>query len=404
VQPEKVIASRGTAALSGHDRTRALALLGVATLTVMASAIIAPSMPRMAEAFAGAPHAALFTKLVLTMPALVIGLCAPAAGFILDRFGRIRLLRASLALYGLAGAAGYVLQDLVQILASRALLGLAIAGTMTAMTTLAGDYFHGDARSRFASRQSVVMSIGAVASFIAGGVMADVDWRLPFLLYLAGWVLLVPVLLYLDEPRRHADLHADAARHAPLALGPVAAVYALTFVLVAMFYMIAVQLPFLLREIGVSSAALAGLAIAMNSLAAAVGSAWFPRLRHRAGTVHVYAVAFALMGTGYALIGALPHYGSIIAGAFVAGIGVGLFFPNSNLAVLTIAPPAVRGRLVGGLTTSIFIGQFASPILVQPLIAASSLFGTFMASGIAMVVCAIALAMARDRLVAGRPV
>ncbi len=383
--------------MSVSAKRRAAALLGVATLTVMASAIVAPSMPRMADAFREAPGAALLTKLVLTMPALVIAAVAPLAGAIVDRFGRIRLLRASLALYGLAGAAGFVLQDLTHILASRAFLGLAIGGTMTAMTTLAGDYFHGEARSRFASRQSIVMSIGAVASFIVGGLLADLDWRAPFLLYLAGWVLLVPVILYLREPPP-AAAQATAAGGGAIPWSRVLFVYAITFVLVAMFYMTAVQLPFLLREIGVERPVLAGIAIAMTSLSAALGSWWLPALRRRTGTLRVYAAAFALMGAGYVLTGAFAHYAAVVAGAFVAGIGVGLFFPASNIAVLGLAPPAVRGRVVGGLTTAIFLGQFASPIVVQPAVAAVGIGGAFVACGMAMVAAAILLALARDRL------
>lgn len=387
----------GAAAAPALSPRGAAALLGVATLTVMASAIVSPALPRMADAFQGEPHAALYTKLVLTMPALVIALLAPAAGWIVDRFGRLRLLGASLALYGLAGAAGYVLQDLTHILVSRALLGLAIAGTMTAMTTLAGDYFQGEARMRFASRQSMTMSIGAVAAFVVGGVLADVDWRLPFLLYLAGWALLAPVLWYLAEPPRAAT-STPGARHPSVAWPRVLFVYAVTFLLVAMFYMTAVQLPFLLREIGVERPALAGLAIATTSLTATLGSWWMPSLRRRAGTLRVYAAALALMGAGYALTGAFAHYAAVIAGAVVAGIGVGLFFPASNLAVLALAPPAVRGRLIGGLTTAIFLGQFLSPVLVQPLVAAQGLRGAFVACGLAMLALAVPAALAPDRL------
>jgi MFS family permease len=376
---------------------RAAALLGVATLTVMASAIISPSMPRMADAFRDAPHADLFTKLVLTMPALVIGLMAPLAGAVVDRFGRIRLLRASLALYGLAGSAGYLLQQLDMILISRAFLGLAIAGTMTCVNTLAGDYFQGEARARFASRQSMTMSIGAVLSFVVGGLMADADWRLPFLLYLAGWVLLVPVLMYLDEPPR-ASLQAATGGQAAVPWSRVMFVYVITFVLVAMFYMTAVQLPFLLREIGVERPALSGFAIATTSLTAALGSWWMPSLRRSVGPLRVYAVAFALMGIGYSVTGAFAHYIAVIVGAFIAGIGVGLFFPNSSLAVLTLAPPAVRGRVIGGLTTAIFLGQFASPVLVQPIVAMRGIGGAFAACGIGMILVAVVMAMMRDRL------
>ena len=130
-----------------RDRNRRAALVGVATLTVMSTMAIAPSLPPMARAFAGTPHAELLAKLTLTIPAIVIAICAPLAGWVIDRYGRLPMLYTSMVLYGAAGAAGYFLESLYGILASRILLGFAIAGAMTTTQTLAGDYFHGEARS-----------------------------------------------------------------------------------------------------------------------------------------------------------------------------------------------------------------------------------------------------------------
>ena len=128
------------------DTGRKAALLAVACLTVMSAATISAALPRMADAFPHVERVELLTKLVLTVPALAIAVCAPFAGAIIDRFDRLTLLRGSLVLYGLAGTAGYVLHDLQAILASRVALGVAVAGTMTTMTTLVGDYYAGEAR------------------------------------------------------------------------------------------------------------------------------------------------------------------------------------------------------------------------------------------------------------------
>ncbi|MET0679970.1 MAG: MFS transporter, partial [Burkholderiales bacterium] len=358
------------------DAGRKTALLLVACLTVMSAATIAPALPRMAAAFSAAPNAELLTKLVLTAPAVAIALCAPFAGGLVDRFGRVGILRASLVLYGLAGTAGYVLDDLYAILASRAALGVAVAGTMTSVTALVGDYYSGEARTRYAGLQSLVMSLGAVVCVAAGGLLADIGWRLPFLIYLTGWAVLVPVLLYVAEPRR-AGATAVARGHGALPRGSIAAAYGITFFAVAMFYMIPVQMPFLLRAIGVESGAAAGAVVAAASLTAAAGSAWFARLRRASGVLGVYAWAFALMAGGYALAGLAGTFGGALAGAAVAGVGVGLFFPNSNLWVLALAPPSLRGQLAGGLTSAIFLAQFSSPILVHPLVAATSLARAF---------------------------
>jgi MFS family permease len=330
---------------------------------------------------------------VLTAPALAIGLCAPLAGAIIDRFGRLALLRGSLVLYGLAGAAGYVLHDLNAILASRIALGVAVAGTMTTMTALVGDYYSGEARSRFASLQSIAMSIGAMAFVVLGGVLADLDWRLPFLLYLSGWAVLVPAALYLHEPHRVTlddGAHSDATR---IAIGQLIAAYAITFFAVAMFYMTPAQLPFLMRTIGVESGAAAGVAVGTSSLLAAVGSAVFPRFRRFSGVLGTYAWAFVFMAAGYALVGSASSFMVVLTGVVISGIGVGLFFPNGTLWVLTLAPARLRGRISGGLTAAIFLAQFASPLVVEPVVARTSLGGAFLASAGAMAALAVALAV-----------
>lgn len=376
---------------------RKAALLLIACLTVMAAATIAPALPRMADAFPGVASVELVTKLVLTAPALAIGLFAPLAGAIIDRFDRLTLLRGSLVLYGLAGAAGYVLHDLQAILASRVALGIAIAGTMTTTTALVGDYYRGEARARFAAVQSFAMSLGAVVSVGLGGLLADVDWRMPFLLYLSGWAALIPAILFLDEPPRgtaRAPEEGDAHR---VARGRIAAAYAITLFAVVMFYMTPVQLPFLVRAIGVESSAAAGAAIAVSSLAAAAGAAAYPRLRRFNSVLAVYAWAIGAMAVGYGLIGIAGSYGAVIVGVVASGFGVGVFFPNSSLWVLALAPPRLRGRLVGGLTAAIFIGQFLSPLLLEPVVAFTSLGTAFGIAAAAMALVATGLALVRRR-------
>ena len=115
------------------DRRRMITLVLVATVTVMSTMIIAPALPGMAHAFPDTPNAELLVKLTMTVPAVAIALLAPVAGWIIDRYGRLPTLYASLALFGAAGIAGYWLDGLYAILASRVLLGIGIGGTFLAI-------------------------------------------------------------------------------------------------------------------------------------------------------------------------------------------------------------------------------------------------------------------------------
>jgi MFS family permease len=64
---------------------RKATLLVASTLTVMAGAIIAPALPQISKEFSDVPGAELLSRLVLTLPALFMGILAPLAGYFTDK-------------------------------------------------------------------------------------------------------------------------------------------------------------------------------------------------------------------------------------------------------------------------------------------------------------------------------
>jgi MFS family permease len=144
--------------------------------------------------------------------------------------------------------------------------------------------------------------------------------------------------------------------------------------------LIPVQLPFYLKEIANASASESGLAIALSTLFAAVSSLLYARIKSRLNFVTIYGVAFLNMGIGYALIGLANSYGLVLPGLAIAGSGLGLLMPNMNLCLTSITPNTLRGRVLGGITTSFFLGQFLSPLVSQPL---SQLVGLKLTYGVA---------------------
>jgi hypothetical protein len=62
---------------------------------------------------------------------------------------------------------------------------------------------------------------------------------------------------------------------------------------------------------------------------------------------------------------------------------MGMMIPNTNMWVMKLAPPQIRGKEIGKLTTFWFLGQFLSPIVIFPVLNRLSLSSTFMlASGV----------------------
>ena len=82
--------------------------------------------------------------------------------------------------------------------------------------------------------------------------------------------------------------------------------------------------------------------------------------------------------SGAAISPALSEsYEQVIGGMLLSGIGSGFLFPNTGLWIAAVAPARLRGRLMGGLTTSYFLGQFSTPFLLQPFTSEGSLDTAF---------------------------
>ena len=387
------------ATLAAQPRLRRFTLLAAASLTVMAGATIAPSIPALQAHFAAVPNADLLARLVLTIPGLFIAIFAPLAGFIADRFGRLRLLFSSALLYAVAGASGLVLDSLTGILVGRALLGAAVAGTMTAAITLVGDYFVGDARNRFMGIQAAFMGFGGVVFLAAGGLLADLHWRGPFAIYLAALALLPLIVATLYEPDMRADGRGDgaaaASERAPYGL--MAFLYGLSLVSMSVFYIIPTQLPFYLLEFGITAPSRSGLAIACFTLGAAIAALAYRPIKARLSYQAIFGIAFAVQAVTYAVVASTDSYAVILLALVFGGAGAGIAWPSFSLWLLARVPASLRGRAMGGLTMSLFFGQFLSPLLTQPAARAFGLAATFALASATVAVFALAFTVAEVR-------
>ncbi|CUA88860.1 Predicted arabinose efflux permease, MFS family [Chelatococcus sambhunathii] len=364
-------------------------LLATGVLTIMSAATIAPALPAMQAHFAGTEQVALMTRLVLTIPALAIALVALPVGSLIDRWGRRPFLISAIGLYGIAGMSGLVLDSLGAILFSRALLGVAVAIIMTTATALVGDYLAGPARDRFLGLQSAAIGGGGLLCLTGGGLLAEIDWRAPFALYGMAFLLMPAVIAFIAEPARSAanrSAPGEAPAGSPAALALLLTAAALNSVI---FYLVPTQLPFHLRELGHAAPSRAGLAIGLFTLAQAVVAFGFGRLRRSWSGTTMFGMGFGLMAAGYGLVAMAESYVAVVAAIIVTGFGMGLVIPNLSATALTVAPPALRGRVAGGLTASIFLGQFLSPLVSQPWIGAAGYAGTF--RDMAVVLAAMAM-------------
>jgi MFS family permease len=399
-----------------------ITLLAASVMTILGGAFLAPTLPAVRSNFSDLANVDYLTRLVLTLPAFFIAVNAPLAGYIVDRFGRMKVLVSSLVLAGLAGGSGYIAPTLTTLLIGRGLVGIAVAGIMISSTTLIADYYAGEQRARILGLQTGFLGIGGTIFITLAGFLADLNWRAPFLIHLVALAVLPFVLVFLYEPRREfrcadnpptvgepgacagesiqmeSGTPVATSEDEPVPIRLIAFIYAVILLVEIVFYIIPLQLPFYLRELTGATAAQSGMAIAIFALSFALASIFLGKTMAHRDHITVLMLSFVLIGLGFSMIYLAGESPVLYLGLVTAGSGVGILIPNLYIWLASETPNAIRGRVLGGFTTALFLGQFLSPVLSQPLIGVYDIGRTILIAGSFLVVLVPFVFAGRGRL------
>nr|WP_317403992.1 MFS transporter [uncultured Helicobacter sp.] len=344
------------------------ALFATASMTVLGGTIIAPSIPHFEEQFSHIPHIDMLSRLVLTLPALFIMIFAPLSGFLLDRYGRLRFLYPAIFVWSVSGASEFFLESSIYlILISRAIFGIATAFVMTSVSALVGDYYQGARRERALGLQGFFMAGGGAVFLVLGGVLSDVDWRYPFLVYTSGFLILLLAVFVLFEPKRNvsAPISKNEAKFNFFRFLPI---YLFSFYAMSMFYVMPTQIPHFITHNLNKSGNLIGVSLAVSSLCTAFLSLFYARLRSRFSVFMLYFISLGSIGGGFLLIGIVQSYAILLFALVLIGSGLGIILVNNSSWLLSVAQERERARAAGFLSASVFMGQFCSPFITQPLV------------------------------------
>ncbi|WP_100444772.1 MFS transporter [Glycomyces xiaoerkulensis] len=388
----------GTRPTANPSLATRLTLIATGLMTILAGATIAPAIPEIREVFADHDRVRLLSAMVLSTHAIAIVAVSPPAGILVDRWGRKPMLLTGLALIALGGSSGAWLPNLEAILAGRLVLGAGVAFVMTSATTLIADLFDGEARQRLMGQQLAASTVGGMAFILGGGALAALQWRVAFLIYLVAAVLLIAAAVTVPIVRTGAGRDTAAepgpARLRPLLLAPLAA----ALLSQAVFYTIPTQLPsFLAGRFGFNPFE-AALVLTVTSAVSLPIALNFHRVRRLLGPVGVTVFAFASMATGLLVLSRAAAVWVVVLALVCFALGMSTLMPNLNSWTAALADGPVRGRAMGLLGSTLFAGQFLSPIATQPVIDRIGLQPTLAALAAAAALVGAAYATARRRL------
>ncbi|WP_027782715.1 MULTISPECIES: MFS transporter [Burkholderia] len=429
-------ASRASAAVAPHARTRlpAAATLAVASATcsliVLDTNVVAVSLPSIARGF----HASFADiEWVVSAYMTAFAACLLPAGGLADRFGRKRMLFAGLALFFVASLGCGIATSAGWLIAARAVKGGGAALLLTAaLAVIANRFPDGRERARVWAIWGMCMGIAtAIAPLVGGAITQWIGWRWVFLLNLPVCVLLAAgARVAIDESNDPHAKRVDAAgsllfgaalacaiaaligapSHGWLSaatLGRLALAAALLAAFIgaerwqarpmidlalfrqprfvgavlAMFgYAACAQvmmtfLPLYLQNAFGMSAIDAGLGMLPFAFAMIAGPSLGAALAARVSSSGVLAGGLGLIGAGNlatAALAASSDYRLVALGMFVTGCGAGVMNGDTQKAIMACVPPNRTGMASGISTTTRFSAIVTAVGVLGAVLAAST--------------------------------
>ncbi|WP_407123266.1 MFS transporter [Bradyrhizobium sp. STM 3561] len=340
-------------------------------MTVFGVVLLSPVLPFMMKDFAHLPNAQVLVTIVLAGPAVIIALLSPFVGVLVRRFGRKNSLVAAIIVYAIAGSAPVWLNDIYYIIASRMVVGASEAILTAVATVLTVDYFSGRAREGWLAFQFGSASVIAVIAFGLGGALGGLawGWHTPFLVYGFMIVLLPLFIFFLWEPANPIDQFSEAAQGSKsFPWRQIAPLWLMTMVASIAFYVVPVQLSFILNSRGLLTPESIGIASAIANLGVPLGSYLFQAFA-RQRVMRLLSCGWVLLAGGFALVSAASTPPITVVGAFIACVGGGLVIPLHLTWIMSRLPFEQRGLGSGGFAGAFYIGQFFSPIIAGILAA-----------------------------------
>ncbi len=274
-------------------------------------------------------------------------------------------------------------------------LGIGIAGISTAATGLMGIYYDGDERRRVMAIQSAFMGFGGVVLEVIGGLMADVAWNVPFLVYLIALPILVAGLLAVRDvavPGRGLGapdgFPQGAAAH-------MAVLYASIFMLMFIMFIVTVNASDILTSMG-ESMTVCGMVLALMGLTQVLTSIAYSRVRRIPGYQYVLLAAFALQAVAMVLF-ASDDLAVLSIGVGVLGVGLGIGMPTITNCLAMMSPASAQGRTMGIYSCLMNLGTSLSAVVMGPVIVALGYAASFRLAAAAVLIFGVAV-LAASRL------
>lgn len=198
---------------TGQGTIPLITLIGIwsiSALNALPGLAVSPILGKLSAIFPGSTE--LDIQMLSSLPSLLIIPFIILSGKLTEKINNILLLQVGLVIFSLSGILYLLSTKMWQLVAVSALLGIGSGLIVPLSTGLISRFFTGAYRTKQFGLSSAITNVTLVLATILTGYLAEVNWHLPFVVYLFPLVSIV-LSFYLKKNiapyPSHASVHTS---------------------------------------------------------------------------------------------------------------------------------------------------------------------------------------------------
>lgn len=311
-------------------------------------------------------------SMIMTVSAVALGIISLVSGVIV-KIGKKRLLLIGSLLFAIGGLAGMAITNIYYIIATRLIEGLGAGIVLTVSMMLIPEIFSNQKKvDKLMGFNGVMTSLFAIIITMTTGIVAQVNWKMPFLFYMGGFVLFILQMMYIPsdtmlKENSAAQQEASFGLHMNKA-GVIHAIETFVYSVIGTIFFVCIS--GVVTELGIGNSVAAGTVTTFDTIGSMLfGFAFAATFQKIKGFSPFLFYVFMTIGVGLMLFG--PH-NLIVAciAAFIFGMGYNQYFSYFLAKVSMISDDRTRDGNMAISNGIYYVAMFLGSFLVSGIMAA----------------------------------
>jgi MFS family permease len=349
------------------NRTK-IAILSISLLTILLNGAIGPIFSILVDQLPGATPEGL--KYTLSISSIFCVIFSLLTGYLEQYFPKKVLLSAGLVLFAAGGIGGGLANSMNSLLATRAVIGIGAGICLPLAIAFISDFYEGEELKETIGYSLFVASFSNMAFTLVGTWLAEINWRLGFIIYsVAIPILFLTWFCIPNEPRKKKA--PPAGKKLFYISKPVLWAAFLYFFSMVLFVSLPNNISILIQKENLGRPSTAAW---INAIAVVVSMFFSLKFADFYRRIEMWMLPLGLLscGAGFIIMATIPGLWVVILGNILIFGALGLMNPLFPFMATRDTPRESATGALALVSSGFRLGTFVSPFFFQ---AVNSLVG-----------------------------